>query len=1015
MFVQLDCRSNYSFLRGTASPGELVRRAVELGIGALGLADRDGVYGAVEFYSACREAGIKPILGAELTEGREGEADGERSAVFLARNCRGWAGICRLVTSRQLDDGFSLTAAIRQAGEGGEIFVLTPFPGLVPDPVPENILLAIGPGTGPRQRREIARAAGERGIRVAAAGPVLFSRRADFPLARLLSAVRNRTVLSSLQSVPDRWGWLQDEQEAGADLDDFPGALSIAGEVAEQCDFEWDLDRLHLPRYPLPPGEEAGERLRSLCLKGVRRRYRKVPSGLRERLSRELAIIADTGMADYFLLVEEIVAFARRRGIPSLGRGSAAASLVCYLLSITGVDPLKHNLYFERFLNRARTDPPDVDLDFPTNRRREVIEWTYRWFGPDRVATLSTTIRFRGRSALGQAARALGLSADAARRLTRQLPSFCSLSDPERFRRDYPECRNLPWGETWFQKLLKIAGQLEGIPRHLSVHPGGVVIGPGPLTDYLALERAAGGVVVTQPDMYSVKRLGLLKIDILGQRSLAVVEDTIREIRAGGGRIDLERIDPETDRRTGDLLAVGKTVGCFYIESPVMRSLLKRLQCRDFATLVAASSVIRPGVSSTGCADRYIARRRGRERAEPIHPLVDPILAETAGVMIYQEQVMRVVCEAAGMSAAEADSFRRCMTKKPGWEGLERYRTKFLAGAVGKGISPEKAVELWRQIKGFGAYAFCQAHSAAFAQLSFQTAYLKSHYPAQFLAAVIANRGGFYPTGEYVQEARRLGLEILPPDVVSGGTDCRAEGAGIRLGLREVRNLKGETLLRIQAERERHPFSSSEDFLQRVRPDRGEVRALSQAGALGSLGLGPTAAAWRLAGGRRPAPAAPLFPGFVEEPGVPFPIGLERKGDRRAAETMGLGFSTLAPETDERAAQLQTMFPRCLLTRSDQLAGRPGEEVEIIGSPVTGRTTRTRRSGELMKFITLEDGAGLFEVVLFPECYRRCGRLLAGPGPYYIRGKVQVDDGAAVVICSDIVLTDGGIFANLKP
>jgi DNA polymerase III alpha subunit len=367
------------------------------------------------------------------------------------------------------------------------------------------------------------------------------------------------------------------------------------------------------------------------------------------------------------------------------------------------------------------------------------------------------------------------------------------------------------------------------------------------------------------------------------------------------------------------------------------------------------------------------------------------------------------------MSAAEADSFRRCMTKKPGWEGLERYRTKFLAGAVGKGISPEKAVELWRQIKGFGAYAFCQAHSAAFAQLSFQTAYLKSHYPAQFLAAVIANRGGFYPTGEYVQEARRLGLEILPPDVVSGGTDCRAEGAGIRLGLREVRNLKGETLLRIQAERERHPFSSSEDFLQRVRPDRGEVRALSQAGALGSLGLGPTAAAWRLAGGRRPAPAAPLFPGFVEEPGVPFPIGLERKGDRRAAETMGLGFSTLAPETDERAAQLQTMFPRCLLTRSDQLAGRPGEEVEIIGSPVTGRTTRTRRSGELMKFITLEDGAGLFEVVLFPECYRRCGRLLAGPGPYYIRGKVQVDDGAAVVICSDIVLTDGGIFANLKP
>lgn len=1009
MFAQLHCYSYYSFLRGAGAPGELARRASELGVGALGLADRNGVCGAVEFYLACREAGVKPVLGAELDEG-----EGGRSAVFLARNRRGWAEVCRLVTARQLNEDFSLSDAVAGAGEGGDVFVLTPFPELVPEPAPGSVYLSVGPGTGAGRRRELARSAEERRIRIAAAGTVLFPNRDDFFLSRLLSAVRTRTPLPSPPPPPPRRGWLKGEGELRADLDDFPGAVEAAGEIAAECRFEPELDRLRLPRYPLPTGEEAAGRLKDLCLRGVRRRYRKVPPGLRARLEKELGTIGELGMADYFLLVEEIAAFARGRGIPSLGRGSAASSLVCYLLSITGVDPLKHNLYFERFLNRARTDPPDIDLDFPTNRRGEVIGWIYRRFGSDRVATLSTTIRFRGRSALGEAARALGMSETAARVLTRQLPFFADLSDPAHLRREYPECRNLPWGEKWFQDLLAIAGRLEGIPRHLSVHPGGVVISPGPLTDHLALERARGGAVVTQPDMYTVKRLGLLKIDILGQRSLAVVEDSVRAIRAAGGEIDLDRLNPEEDRKTGDLLAAGKTVGCFYIESPVMRSLLKRLKCRDFATLVAASSVIRPGVSSTGCADRYVARKRGRERAEPVHPLVDPILAGTEGVMIYQEQVMRVVVEAAGMSPAAADSFRRCMTRKPGWEGLEQYREKFLAGAAGKGIPPETAETLWRQIEGFAAYAFCQAHSAAFAQLSFQTAYLKARHPAQFLAAVIANRGGFYPTGEYVQEARRLGLEILPPDLNRSAGECRAEGEGIRLGLREVKNLKGNTLRRILDERDRRPFASAEDFLRRVRPGRGETLALARSGALASLGSGPAGTAWRLTVPVRSPGSDPLFPDFVEAPGPPLPAGIESPAARRSDELEGLGFSTLPPEAAGGAERLRRFFPGCRLVRSAELEGLDGEEVELVGSPVTGRTARTRGGGRLMKFLTLEDGAGLFEAVLFPDCYQRCGRLLAFPGPYLVRGTVRVEDGAAAVVCREIILTGPGVFDNVE-
>ncbi len=1010
MSAQLHCRSYYSFLRGTAAPGELARRAAELGISALGLADRNGVYGAVEFYLACRKAGVKPILGAELTD--PGEGTGERSAVFLARNRRGWAGVCRLVTSRQLEKRFSLASAVAEAGEN--IFVLTPFPALIPNPTPDTVFLAVGPETGPGRRHELARLAGRRGIRPVAAGPVLYPERSDFPLYRLLAAIRTRSQLPALAPTVPRRGWIRSEREMADELRDFPEAVEATGEIAGECRFDPELDRLRLPRYPLAEGEEAAGKLRSLCLRGVRRRYRKVPAGLRERLDRELKIIGDLGMADYFLLVEEISAYARKRSIPSLGRGSAAASLVCYLLSITGVDPLKHNLYFERFLNRARTDPPDIDLDFPTNRRGEVIGWIYRRFGRERVATLSTTVRFRGRAALGETARAMGISETGARSLTRQLPFFASLDNPERLRREYPECRNLPWREKWFRDLIETAGRLEGIPRHLSVHPGGVVIAPGPLTDHLALERASGGLVVTQPDMYAVKRLGLLKIDILGQRSLAVVEDAVRSIQQSGIDIDLDRSNPEEDPGTADLLANGKTVGCFYIESPVMRSLLKRLRCRDFATLVAASSVIRPGVSSTGCADRYVARRRGRERVEPIHPLVDGVLAGTGGVMIYQEQVMRMVVEAAGLAPSEADVFRRCMTKKPGWKGLDGYRTRFLEGAVRNRIPRSTAQELWRQIEGFGAYAFCQAHSAAFAQLSFQTAWLKTHYPAPFLAAVIANRGGFYPTGEYVQEARRIGLKILPPSLNLSASECRAQGEGIRLGLREVKHLKGKTLRRLLAERVRRPFSSGEDFLRRVRPGRGEVRSLALSGALADLGIGPSAAAWWMSGKKRNSEPDPLFPDFVEESGSPLPDWLERPDDQMRQEQEGMGFSPLPPETGEWTKFRGTTFPGGRRPRSDELNGLDGEEVEMIGRAVTGRTARTRDRGKLMKFLTLEDEKGLFEAVLFPDCYQRCGQRLAFPGPYWILGKVRVEDGAPVVICRDILLTEPAVFDNVR-
>ncbi len=1008
MFTHLHCHSYYSFLRGTASPEELAGRAASMRMEALALTDRDGIYGAVEFYQSCRGWGIKPILGVELTEKAvPGEGGGEKlRAVFLARDRRGWERICELTTARHLKKEFSLRRAVREAGEN--VFVLTPCPELAPAPPPEAFFLEITSAMPLRLIERLARTARERKIPLAAANDVHFLRRTDHPLAGVVARIRQRAAGKSGGPAAGvhREAWLKSGKEMAEILGAYPEALLAPRRIAEACRVELELGRLHLPRYPLPAGESPGDRLRDLCRAGIRRRYRPVPPRLGERLRKELTVIAGLGMADYFLLVEEIARFARRKGIPTLGRGSAANSLVCYLLGLTGVDPLRHHLYFERFLNAKRTDPPDIDLDFPTNRRDEVIEWIYRRFGASRVATLSATVRFRARAALAETARVMGMRAEEAHRLTRHLPYFSSLRDPDRLRREVPECRRLPWGEPWFRDLLRIAGRLEGFPRHLSVHPGGMVIAPAPLTRYLALERASKGVIVTQPDMYGVKKLGLLKIDILGQRALAVVADVIREIGEGGTAIDLDGLDPTEDEATRELISSGRTLGCFYIESPVMRSLLQRLRCRDFPTLVAASSIIRPGVSNTGCAERYIARHLGREKPVPVHPRVDPLLAETYGVMIYQEQVMQVVSGAAGLSPEDADEFRRCMSKKPGWRALENYRVRFLRGAAGNRIPEATAAELWRQIEGFASYAFCKAHSASFAHLSFQTAYLKAHFPARFMAALISRRGGFYPTRAYIQEARRMGLEIHPPDINRSGYSYRAEGGGIRVGLMEIRSLRSETARRILAEREQRRFDSWEDFLRRCRPDAGELGSLIGSGALGSLGEGRPAFSWRWAGGRRDLPPDALFPRFREESGPPLPDFIEAAGQRRCAEEEGMGFSILPPEAEDRAQGLRRAGPGLPLVRADELPRWSGREVQIIGSPVTGRLVRTRRGGgRLMKFLTLEDATGLFEVVLFPDCYARFGHWLVADGPFYIRGVVQVKDAVPIVVCRQIFLT----------
>jgi DNA-directed DNA polymerase III PolC len=388
---------------------------------------------------------------------------------------------------------------------------------------------------------------------------------------------------------------------------------------------------------------------------------------------------------------------------------------------------------------------------------------------------ISTHNRFRGRSIVREVGKALGIPIGEIEKFTRKMPGFTKLDELKDARRTVPECKNLPLEDEPYRSIIEIGRHIEGFPRHLSIHCGGIVISPCPITDLVPLQRSSNGLVITQFDMYPIEDMGLVKIDLLGQRALAVVVDVIDVVKRNYGiKIDWREIDPTQDAATKNIMRTGATMGCFYVESPGMRSLLRKLKVDDFETLTAASSIIRPGVSESGMMKAYIERSLGREEASYLCPEMESVLGETFGVMIYQEDVLKVANAVAGMGLGEADALRRCMSKKRNWEDIGKYKKRFIDGATGRGVDETVSEEIWRQIESFGGYAFCKAHSASFAVISYQTAYLKAHYPAEFMAAVIANNGGFYSASAYVEEARRMGVSILPPDVNKSGKECES-------------------------------------------------------------------------------------------------------------------------------------------------------------------------------------------------------------------------------------------------
>jgi DNA-directed DNA polymerase III PolC len=1000
----LEVHSHFSLLRGVAGLPDIVQAAKAGGVSSVALTDENGLYGVVGFLQMTHEAGLRGIVGTRLVESATDDGPG-RSLTALARNRAGYRSLCRLVTARKLHpEIFRLDALTGEDTEG--LALLVSDPGLaetLAPRLPPDMLHVALPGY---PRADLVSLAERLRLPPVAVKPAYWTDRRTGPtLHRTVSAIRVGGLVKNLPegtlAPPD--AHLPTAAEMRAAFRGFPEALVNAARVADSCDLSLDRDRPILPHFPLPDGETPFSYLWKLCFDGAARLFRPIRPDVIRRLEYELTVIEKLDFSGYFLIVWDIVRRAKARGIPAVGRGSAADSLVSYVLGISIVDPLEHDLAFERFLSLSRKDCPDIDVDFAWNRRDEVLEEVYEIYGHDRVAMICTYNTFQGRSAFRDVAKAFGLAPREVDRLSSRLP-YVSGGRVARAVANDPECRRFP-RDRLMQVIVGLADLLDGAPRHVSLHPCGIVVADRELTDYVPLERSAKGLVVTQFDKDGIEDIGLVKMDLLGQRTLAVLHDAARMAGPAGEAIDLESISPD-DPATAAMTAEGNSIGCFQIESPGMRNLLQMMRARNRADVTVGLALIRPGPSSAGMKDHYVLRRDGEEEFEFLHPSLESVLGDTYGVMLYQEDVLRVSQAVAGFTPDESDTLRKAMSKARFPESLAVHRETFVRRSAQRGVSVEAASRIWDQIEGFSAYSFCKAHATTYGYLAWRACWLKVHHPAEFLAAVLSNRGGFYSQREYLEEARRLGVPIRLPDVNRSEVAFTVEDGAIRIGLMQVKRLRRGTPERIVTERRQRLFTSLPDFCRRVRGERHEVEQLVLCGAFDALDLPRPEMLWRLAlifDAIRKEEGGLFGQGALTDSAPSVPQLAEYDEARRIeieADVLALTPTAHPLSFFEDEMRAQNVLP------SDRIRGRVGRRVRVGGWYVTSRRVRTD-SGQPMRFLTLEDLVGVMEVILFPDVYRRFGHLLVGPGPYIVDGRVEDHHGAVTVRAEKVTVLGG--------
>jgi error-prone DNA polymerase len=1045
-FVHLHCRSYFSLKDGAFSPEHLAQRAAELGMSAVALTDRDGLYGAARFVDACRGVGVKPILGARLTLDDGKQAPCAHHVVLLARDAIGYGNLCRLITHAHM------------RGERGEPWlspreVMERAEGLVcllgPESPPAALALAGRPGAAREMTRPWREAFGpwcflevrdllepgstaevrtmlamaeEAELPVVASNAVRYLVPEDAFLADTLECMREIVPVDPHHiSRRNAEGYLKSSAAMRGLFADRPDLCDNTMRIAEACTFDLGLGEVHFPDFPTPAGRSATSLLAERAHAGLRRRGLPSTRPVLDRLDMELDQIRRMGYPAYFLTVADIVEEVKAMGIRCGARGSAAGSLVCYLTGISEVDPIHHGLLFERFINPLRDELPDIDLDVESARREEVYERILSRYGQDRCATVCMVDTYRARAAIREVGKALGYPEAEVDLVAKSFPHLGAHRIRDAME-GLPELKGSNLGAGQLELLFRVAERLNGFPRHLAMHPSGIVLSGDDLLDRVPMERSFLGHRMIQADKDDVELLGLLKLDVLGVRMLSSIRHCLDEVkRTTGEAVDLDRI-PLDDDATFDLIRESRTIGCFQIESPGQRELLQKLQPDRFEDLIADISLFRPGPVKGDMVTPFINRRHGYERPRYAHRSLKPILRETYGVIVYHEQVLRVLA-LAGCDLAEADRIRRHLDDQV---EIDDLRIGFLRRATAAGLGTDDARKVWRELASFASFGFCKAHAAAFAVPTYQSAWLKAHYPAHFLAGVLTHEPGMYPRRLILEDAREHDVLIRPLDVNASQKTYTAEpsgegGYGIRLGLQDVHGISDAEIASIM---EARPFTSVGDFLRRARVSRPVVEALAHAGAFDPIDGGGSGGGARperdgrsTDGERTPRSGWTrrdrLFTAMTADP--------VREGQQLALPLRGddgpPGLREYSPAEVVRAElevtgldatrHVLSFFDPLLedlgVVRSVDLRRRRGDEWVMVAGVKVSSQTPAVRSGQRIIFLTLDDATGPVEVTVFERIQERCARTVFHGFVLAVWGRLRRTGVAGVSIAAEEV------------
>ncbi|MEX0834409.1 MAG: DNA polymerase III subunit alpha [Actinomycetota bacterium] len=1009
-FVHLDVRSYFSLKEGAFSPEELAGQAAHLGMPAVALTDRDGLYGAVRFVAACEKTGVRPILGASLTLDA-----GLRSAchyvVLLAQDDRGYANLCRLVTDAHM------------AGERGEPAlsisqVCAHADGLVallgPDSPPGSDAVAgrldaaceaISPfreafgrrcfiavehrfeRDSPAEVRAMLHLAERADARAAATNRVRYLVHEDAYLADALECMR-AIVPVAVNNVSriNAEGYLKSAREMRSLFAERPDLCDATLEIAESCEFDLGLKNVHFPEFPTQRGRSASSVLAERCWRGLEERGMKPVREVRDRLDLELAMIHKMGYSAYFLTVADIVADVKAIGVRCACRGSAAGSLVCYLTGISEVDPVRHNLVFERFLNPLRDELPDIDVDVESARREDVYDMVLSRYGDERAACVAMIDTYRARAAVREVGKALGLPETEVGVVAKAFPHIGARHLREAIEH-LPELAGSNLNAGQLEMLFHVAERLDGFPRHIALHPSGIVLSNHELVTRVPFERSFQGYRMIQADKDDVELLGYLKLDVLGVRMLSSMRHCLDEIaRTEAHKVDLGEI-PLDDRPAFELIRSSDTLGCFQIESPGQRELLQKLQPDKWEDLIIDISLFRPGPVKSDMITPFLKRRHGMQIPEYAHPSLRPGLQETYGVIVYHEQVMRTLAAIGGYDLAEADAIRRRLGDD---EELPALREDFLSRAEERGIPKEVAEPVWNNVAQFASFGFCKAHAAAFAVPTYQSAYLKAHWPAHFLAGILSHDPGMYPRRLILEDAREHGIEILPLDVNKSEPEYVVEEIdlggrpepgrpssdhpyGIRLALNDVHGISDAEIRSILESRAERPFADAGDFMRRATVSQPVCEAIAHAGGFDSLGAGTRRDRWFETKTTDPQREGDQLSLNFDEEQLPssrwsLPEYTDAEKVRAELEVLGL----------DASRHLLSFFEGVMedlgVIRSRELRAHKNDEWVMVAGVKVASQTPAVRSGQRIIFLTLDDATGPVDVTVFERVQPKCAR-----------------------------------------